>query len=158
MDKGILLFSLIFNLVRVRDGLEILLIFFFFLVLFLPNFFTFILFALQTWWENVDKRNNISSRETEVDCTRLESDSERGLGFEFFKLLYYIMLVYFGGKGLNLTNRSWDSMVEGENQPPQGFHFYFIFYVHLFVKFIIQMKLFLSQPTKTRHCGGDGGL
>lgn len=96
MDKGILLFSLIFNLVRVRDGLEILLIFFFFLVLFLPNFFTFILFALQTWWENVDKRNNISSSETEVDCTRLESDSERGLGFEFFKLLYYIMLVYLG--------------------------------------------------------------
>lgn len=41
------------------------------------------------------------------------------------------MLVYLGGKGLNLTNRSWDSMVEGENQPPQGFDFYFIFYVHL---------------------------
>lgn len=34
-----------------------------------------------------------------MDSTRLESDSERGLGFEFFKLLYYIMLVYFGGKG-----------------------------------------------------------
>lgn len=102
MDKEILLFSLIFNLVRGKDCLEILL--FFFLVLFLPNFFTFILFALQTWWENIDKQNNISSRRTEVDSTGLESESKRGLGFDFFKLLYYVVLVYLGEKDLSLTN------------------------------------------------------
>lgn len=58
-----------------------------------------------------------------MGSTGLESESERGLGFEFFKLLYCTVLVYLGEKGLNPTNRSWDPMVDGENQLPQGFDF-----------------------------------